>query len=61
MTVYGDLDVSLLDEKPPGRVKVVTALREGAKQKDVTKFVKDQLEAQGDRRRKVAQEGLDQA
>ncbi len=45
MTVYGDLDVSLLDEKPPGRGKVVTALREGAKQKDVTKFVKDQLAA----------------
>jgi ATP-dependent DNA helicase RecG len=45
MTVYGDLDVSLLDEKPPGRGKVVTALREGANQKDVTKFVKDQLAA----------------
>lgn len=45
MTVYGDLDVSLLDEKPPGRGKVVTALRERANQKDVTKFVKDQLAA----------------
>ncbi len=43
MTVYGDLDVSLLDEKPPGRGTVVTALREGAKQRDVTKFVKDRL------------------
>ena len=46
MTVYGDLDVSLLDEKPPGRGKVITALRQGAKQTDITKFVKDQL-AQG--------------
>jgi ATP-dependent DNA helicase RecG len=46
MTVYGDLDVSLLDEKPPGRGKVVTALRTGAKQTDVTKFIKEQL-AQG--------------
>ena len=45
MTVYGDLDVSLLDEKPPGRSKIVTALREGANQKDVTRFVKDQLAA----------------
>ena len=43
MTVYGDLDVSLLDEKPPGRGKIVTGVRIGAKQSDVTKFVKDQL------------------
>jgi ATP-dependent DNA helicase RecG len=46
MTIYGDLDVSLLDEKPPGRGKIITAVREGAKQTDVTKFVKEQL-AQG--------------
>ena len=46
MTIYGDLDVSLLDEKPPGRGKIVTAVRVAAKQSDVTKFVKDQL-AQG--------------
>ena len=45
MTIYGDLDVSLLDEKPPGRGKIVTAVREGAKQTDVTKFVKEQLAA----------------
>lgn len=43
MTIYGDLDVSLLDEKPPGRGKMITALRVGAKQTDVTKFVKEQL------------------
>lgn len=43
MTIYGDLDVSLLDEKPPGRGKISTAVREGAKQTDVTKFVKEQL------------------
>jgi len=46
MTIYGDLDVSLLDEKPPGRGKIITAVREGAKQTDITKFVKEQL-AQG--------------
>jgi ATP-dependent DNA helicase RecG len=46
MTIYGDLDVSLLDEKPPGRAKIVTAVRVGATQTDVTKFVKEQL-AQG--------------
>jgi ATP-dependent DNA helicase RecG len=43
MTIYGDLDVSLLDEKPPGRGKIITAVREGAKQTDITKFVKEQL------------------
>jgi len=43
MTLYGDLDVSLLDEKPPGRGKIITAVRVGAKQTDVTAFVKQQL------------------
>jgi ATP-dependent DNA helicase RecG len=43
MTIYGDLDVSLLDEKPPGRGKIITGVRVAAKQSDVTKFVKDQL------------------
>ena len=45
MTLYGDLDVSLLDEKPPGRGKTITAVRTGAKQADVTAFVKEQLAA----------------
>jgi ATP-dependent DNA helicase RecG len=44
MTLYGDLDVSILNEKPPGRGKVVTAVRVGAKQADVTRFVKDQID-----------------
>lgn len=43
MTIYGDLDVSVLDEKPPGRGKIITAVRVAAKQTDVTKFVKEQL------------------
>jgi ATP-dependent DNA helicase RecG len=43
MTVYGDLDVSLLDEKPAGRGKIVTAVRNKPKQKDITDFVKAQL------------------
>ncbi|MBX3740343.1 MAG: ATP-dependent DNA helicase RecG [Akkermansiaceae bacterium] len=43
MTIYGDLDVSLLDEKPPGRSKIITAVRVKASQTDVTKFVKEQL------------------
>lgn len=44
MTIYGDLEVSLLDEKPAGRGRIVTAVRSGAKQSDVTAFVKTQLE-----------------
>ena len=43
MTIYGDLDVSVLDEKPPGRGKILTAVRTGAKQADITRFVKSQL------------------
>jgi ATP-dependent DNA helicase RecG len=43
MTIYGDLDVSILDEKPPGRGKIITGVRIAAKQTDVTKFVKSQL------------------
>lgn len=43
MTIYGDLDVSLLDEKPAGRGKIITALRNKPKQIDITEFVKAQL------------------
>jgi ATP-dependent DNA helicase RecG len=43
MTLYGDLDVSVLDEKPAGRGEVVTALRVSAKQSDVTSFVEEKL------------------
>ncbi len=43
MTIYGDLDVSLLDEKPAGRGKIITALRTKPKQKYITDFVKAQL------------------
>lgn len=43
MTIYGDLDVSILDEKPAGRGKIITALRSKPKQKDITDFVKAQL------------------
>lgn len=45
MTIYGDLDISLLDEKPPGRGKIITGVRVGAKQADVTAFVKEQLDS----------------
>lgn len=45
MTIYGDLDVSILDERPANRGKIVTALRKNPKVTDITQFIKEQLEA----------------
>ena len=45
MTVYGDLDVSILDEMPRGRGKIVTAVRDDSKLGDVLHFLRTQLEA----------------
>lgn len=44
MTVYGDLDVSILDEAPSGRGKIVTGVRPTTKTRDATAFIKQQLE-----------------
>ena len=45
MTVYGDLDVSVLDEKPAGRRPVVTRVRSTAKLPEATAFLKERLKA----------------
>jgi RecG-like helicase/REP element-mobilizing transposase RayT len=45
MTVYGDLDVSVIDEMPSNRGKIVTAVRDPAKLGDVLAFIRSQLEA----------------
>lgn len=45
MTLYGDLDVSTLDELPKGRGKIVTAVREETKLPDAVKFIREHLEA----------------
>ncbi|MGI9239949.1 MAG: ATP-dependent DNA helicase RecG [Verrucomicrobiales bacterium] len=45
MTVYGDLDVSVLDELPAGRGKIVTAVRDLKTTPKAAKFVREQLEA----------------
>ena len=43
LTMYGDLDVSILDERPAGRGEITTGVRVKPKVSDLTKFLKDQL------------------
>lgn len=45
LTVYGDLDVSVLDELPPGRHPVRTLVRSTASRPAVYAFVRDQVAA----------------
>jgi ATP-dependent DNA helicase RecG len=45
MSLYGDLDVSILDELPKGRGKIVTGVRPAAKLPDAARFLKEHLEA----------------
>lgn len=45
MSLYGDLDVSTLDELPKGRGKIVTGVRDAAKVPDAAKFIREQLDA----------------
>ncbi len=45
MTVYGDLDVSIIDEMPLNRRKIVTAVRDNSKLGEVLSFLRTQLEA----------------
>ena len=44
LTIYGDLDVSILDELPAGRGKIVSGVRVKPKVSEMTKFLKEQLE-----------------
>ncbi|GAC1516775.1 MAG: ATP-dependent DNA helicase RecG [Gemmatimonadaceae bacterium] len=46
LTMYGDLDVSILDERPPGRRPVTTALRPAAARTRILAFVDREI-AQG--------------
>jgi ATP-dependent DNA helicase RecG len=43
LTLYGDLDVSILDERPPGRQPVRTALRDQSAHPKVMQFIRDQV------------------
>ena len=44
MTLYGDLDVSTLDEMPAGRGRIVTVVRPVEKLPDAVKFIRTQLD-----------------
>jgi ATP-dependent DNA helicase RecG len=43
LTLYGDLDVSVLDELPPGRRPVKTVARTESKRSDIYKFLREQV------------------
>jgi len=43
MSVYGDLDISIIDELPPGRIPVKTVHRTDKKRLQVFKFLKDEI------------------
>jgi ATP-dependent DNA helicase RecG len=45
LTLYGDLDLSLLDERPPGRTGVRTAQRPASARATVLEFVREQVRA----------------
>lgn len=43
LSLYGDLDVSLIDELPSGRGKIITGIRDTSKLEAATDFVREQL------------------
>ena len=43
MSVYGDLDISVIDELPPGRKEIKTVLRTDANRLNVFKFIRDEI------------------
>ncbi|MFM7603908.1 MAG: ATP-dependent DNA helicase RecG, partial [Prosthecobacter sp.] len=44
LTVYGDLDVSTIDQRPRDGVKIITKVRANSKQAEAAKFLRDQIE-----------------
>jgi len=43
LTLYGDLEISVIDKGPPGRGRIKTFVREGASLPKVWKFMREQL------------------
>ncbi|MFN6992541.1 MAG: ATP-dependent DNA helicase RecG, partial [Fervidobacterium sp.] len=48
LTLYGDLDVSLIDEMPPGRKEIKTFTLKHTRAKEVYKFIREQVLENGD-------------
>lgn len=44
MTLYGDLDISVLSEKPPGRKRIVTKLVNNKRRAEVNKFIRHKID-----------------
>lgn len=45
MSLYGDLDVSVIDEMPPGRTPIITKRLYSSQKKDLYPYIKKQLQA----------------
>lgn len=45
MTLYGDLDVSIIDEMPPGRMPVKTSFVPAEKRERMYQFIREQIES----------------
>jgi ATP-dependent DNA helicase RecG len=43
LTVYGDLDVSVIDQLPPGRQKIITHWRSGARRDEANRLITQQV------------------
>jgi ATP-dependent DNA helicase RecG len=44
MSIYGDLDISIIDELPPGRKEIKTVWRSDAHRLGVFKFIREEIE-----------------
>jgi len=43
LTIYGDLDVSVIDQMPPGRQKIISRWRSGARREEANRLIAQQV------------------
>ena len=43
LTLYGDLDLSIIDKMPPGRKKIITKIVESCKKSDTYQFIREEI------------------